>query len=132
MSVKLNTYICIGCMFDYKEWKKELEDKMESEVQYKREFMAFDIMEPYFDSAYEGIHHKDDLCILSDGMNGEFVFVGRVFHKTECYQHFGEPVDATKIWKENKHLRKEIPQQIEETFKVKAPKAKLYIIPYYR
>jgi hypothetical protein len=71
MSVQVNTYVMEGVLFEY----AALEDRYED-------------FEPYMDSAFEGIKHKDGICVLFDGMNGDYVAIGRVIAKTENGQHF--------------------------------------------
>lgn len=76
MSVQCNTYVMIGALFPYSEL---------FENQYDR-------LEPYTDSAFKGIHHHNGLCVLPDGMNGEYVAIGKVLAKSENYQGFNAPV----------------------------------------
>lgn len=71
MSVRVNTYVMEGALFQY----ELLKDR-------------FDHLEPFMDSAFEGIKHKDGVCVLFDGMNGDYVAVGRVIAKTGNHQHF--------------------------------------------
>jgi len=53
---------------------------------------AYDHLEPYRDSAFDGIKHHDGLCVLYDGMNGSYVAIGKVIAKTEDGQGFEEPI----------------------------------------
>lgn len=67
MSTQTNTYAIIGAMLPY--------DLVGGD--------NYDKFEPYFDNAFEGIHHHDGLCILGDGMNGEYAVVGKVLAKSD-------------------------------------------------
>jgi hypothetical protein len=75
MSVQANTYVMRGALVPYSEMKGRYDD-----------------LEPYMDSAFKGIHHKDGVCVLYDGRNGKYVAVGRVLAKTENHQGLDEPV----------------------------------------
>lgn len=75
MGTQINAYVMHGVVRDYKEFKGKFEE-----------------LEPYMDSAFNGIHHKDGVCVLFDGMGGKFVAVGRVLAKTGNHQPFDEPV----------------------------------------
>jgi len=75
MSVQANTYVMRGALVPYSEMKGR-----------------YDELAPYMDSAFKGIHHKDGVCVLYDGMNGKYVAVGRVLAKTKNHQGLDEPV----------------------------------------
>lgn len=77
MSVQCNTYVMIGALFPYEAFKGKYEE-----------------LEPYLDSAFDGIHHHNGICVLFDGMNGKYVAVGKVLAKTENWQGFEEPIAA--------------------------------------
>jgi hypothetical protein len=53
-----------------------------------------DKLEPYYDSAFEGIHHHNSLCVLFDGMNGKYVAIGHVIAKTQNWRGFEEPIQV--------------------------------------
>jgi len=74
MSVQVNTYIMWGALFPFKEFA-DRED-----------------FEPYYDSAFKGIHHHNGLCVLADGMDGEYTAIGHVLHKTRNHDGFQEPI----------------------------------------
>lgn len=76
MSVQTNTYAIIGAMIPYKAAGGD---------NYER-------LEPYFDSAFDGIHHHDGLCVISDGMNGDYAVVGKVLAKSDEFGHLPKPV----------------------------------------
>jgi hypothetical protein len=78
MSVQQNHYVVIGKRFDYKEFYTLVCPNGDADH-------YFDTEHPYTDSAFKGIHHHNDICIISDGMNGKYVVVGRVLQKSGNY-----------------------------------------------
>lgn len=79
MSVQCNTYVMIGVTFPYETFK----DKDE----------ALELrLEPYQDSAFKGLHNHCGLCVLKDGMNGEFVAIGKVIAKSANHEGLVAPV----------------------------------------
>lgn len=73
MSTQINTYAMVGAILPY---DGELYDKLE----------------PYMDDAFEGVQHHDGLCVLYDGMNGEYIAVGKVVAKSANHEGFVAPV----------------------------------------
>lgn len=67
MSVQSNTYLMVGVKLDFDAFTAEQRDKIE----------------PYEDSAFGGIHHHNGLCAIVDGMNGDYIFIGRVLAKSD-------------------------------------------------
>src|SRR5690606_21928000 len=74
MSVQMNTYVMWGVLLPFKEFA-DRED-----------------FEPYMDSAFKGIHHHDGLCVLADGMDGKYMAIGHVLHKTSNHDGFNKPI----------------------------------------
>lgn len=75
MSVQCNTYVMIGAVFPYANFKGKSED-----------------LEPWMDSAFKGIQSKNGITVLYDGMNGKYVAVGKVVAKTTNWEGFDKPV----------------------------------------
>lgn len=75
MSVQVNTYVLRGAMLGY----EQLIERHEA-------------LEPYLDDPFEGIHHHDGLCVLIDGMSGEYVAIGHVIAKSRDGAQFDAPV----------------------------------------
>jgi len=73
MSVQINQYLVYGTKLDYEKYGGE---------------EWYDKFYPYYDNAFKGIHHHDGICVIDDGMNGEYIVVGRVLYKTGNYQFF--------------------------------------------
>ncbi|EKS37805.1 hypothetical protein [Afipia clevelandensis] len=77
MSVQCNTYVLIGTSFPYDTFS---EDDM------------YEKLEPFMDNPFKGIHHHNGICILSDGMNGEYFIVGRVLAKSANHDGLVAPL----------------------------------------
>lgn len=76
MSTQTNTYGIIGVKLPYDAIGEDEDERFE----------------PYMDSAFKGIQHHDGVCILKDGMNGEYIIAGWVIAKSDEYGHLPEPV----------------------------------------
>ena len=81
MSTQTNQYIVVAMRFDffedYEKWHG--------------------IFEPFEDSAYSEIKHHNGLCVMADGRDGEFIFIGRVLKKTKEGQWFEEQYDLYSL-----------------------------------
>ena len=83
MSVNCNTYLMIGVKLPY-------DDKWKGEDNYEK-------FEDYHDSSSGGIHHHNGLCMLSDGMSGEYVIIGKVLQKSGSHGGFRGVTDVGVI-----------------------------------
>lgn len=116
MSVQMNTYCIVGALLPYKPFR---DDKWH------------DKLEPYMDSAFEGIKHHDGLCVLFDGMNGDYVAIGHVIAKTEDSQGFDKPIEVpsgnplTEMPELEKKIRALVPNGVEV-------RIGCYVISHYR
>ena len=79
MSTKTNTYVRVGVMMPF--------DDIFGDGDETREKLL-----PYMDTAYDGIKHHDGLCIVGDGMNGDYAALGRVLAKSDECGHLESPV----------------------------------------
>lgn len=113
MSVQVNTYVLCGVKLPFRECDDDA---------------AFEKLEPYFDSAFKGVHHHNGLCVIDDGMNGNYTFIGRVLAKTQNYEHFNEPV-STDISELEKEL---IANLISAQFSIEKPNVKVWVFSHYR
>jgi hypothetical protein len=78
MSVQLNTYVMYGVLLPF---RRELSDEQN------------DLLEGYTDSAFTpDFNPKDGLTALDDGMNGEYLAIGKVIAKTDDHEGFSKPV----------------------------------------
>ena len=77
MSVQMNTYVLRGAMLPC--------DLFRGDEGHAK-------LEPYMDSAFEGINHYEGLCVLYDGMSSKYVAIGQVLAKSENGQGFDRPV----------------------------------------
>jgi len=113
MSVQCNTYVMIGVKIPYPE---EATDEF------------YDKIEPYTDSSFGGIEHRDGLTVLLDGMNGEYMTIGKILAKTESYEGFEHPIEVHFNNEEFFHVA----SSIEEHFGIKNPKVGVWVISHYR
>lgn len=112
MSTQVNTYAIIGCFVPYDDVSTR-----------------YDELEPYMDSAYEGIQHHDDLCILFDGMSGKYAIVGRVLAKTENHQGLEAPVTFPILDNEE---RSRLLVKIKDLFPDKPAELRHIVVSHYR
>jgi hypothetical protein len=77
MSSQQNTYVMIGAIFPYELFKGD---------------EIYDKLEPYTDNAFDGIHNHKGICVLFDGMNGEYVAIGYVLAKSDNHEGLEAPV----------------------------------------
>lgn len=121
MSVQVNTYVGVGVLLDYCTYMKNSED----------EDAYYEKLEPYMDSAFEGIKSKDGLSVLFDGMNGKYIFVGHLFAKTDNYEHFEEPIKIKELTDLEKDLlASNISKLLDQ--KIDSVSLKPYVISHYR
>lgn len=116
MSVQSNTYIMVGAKLPFDQF---------TEDQYE------ELLEPYRDSAYKGIQHHNNLCVVADGMGGRYVFIGRVLAKTDDQNGnygFDKPIDATAAM--TPELQAEVATLIQQQFGL-APDVRLWIFTHY-
>lgn len=85
MSVNANHYVMLGNKWRYDEFY-DLIAKKHGDVDVWRD----EVEEQYLDSANGGINNHNGICILSDGMNGEYVIVGYVLAKSGEYNDLAD------------------------------------------
>lgn len=74
MSIQRNRYIIIGCKYNYKEFNEKYND-------YEK------YVSPYLDSSFdEKIIEHNGLSMIYDGMNGQYVYIGKIIEKTKDYE----------------------------------------------
>ena len=110
MSVQANTYAMIGAILPY---RNDL----------------YDSLEPYMDSAFKGIHHHEGLCVLYDGMNGEYIAVGRVIAKSGNHEGFVAPVRFPDL---EEFEAFEIESGIRALFPDEAVHVEPFVLTHYR
>ena len=116
MSVQVNTYLVIGVKLPY-------DDKWTGEDNYEK-------FEDYHDSAYEGIHHHNGLCMLSDGMSGEYVIIGKVLQKSGSHGGLRGVTDLDEI-DSNGCDRIYVGSLLKAQFDIDKP-ATIMIVSHYR
>lgn len=121
MSAQSNTYVMVGVMFSYKEFKERFIG--EDDEGYDR------YVDAYSDSAYKGIQHHNGLCVVLDGMNGRHAFIGRVLAKT--VDESGDGIDPTDLTVTDE-LLDEVAGLLVEHFRLMLPKVKTWAFTHYR
>lgn len=80
MSVQWRTFYIHGSRYEYEDFKKL--------YKYKE-------IEDYLISNWdEDIKEKNSLSIIYDGMDGEYVFVGKIIHRSDMYRGFQEVIEV--------------------------------------
>jgi len=116
MSVQVNTYLVIGVTLPYDDkWKGDNYEKFDD----------------YHDSAFGGIHHHNGLCMLSDGMCGNYVVIGKVLKKTDNHRGFDcDPIDVSEIDSDGSD-RAYVGSLLKAQFDIDKP-ATIMIVSHYR
>lgn len=113
MSVQINQYLMFGVKLPFE----------------KSEF-SYEKYEPYLDSPFEGIRHHNGLCVVDDGMNGKYMFIGRVLAKSLDGNHIEGPFDCTtELSITNKDMLSAL---IRTQFGIEKPEIKLWFFTHYR
>lgn len=118
MSVQSNTYVLVGVMLPYDHFTEEQHEEL---------------LPPYRDSAYKGIEHHNGLCVITDGMSGKYVAIGRVLAKSDDQNGnygFNEPVDLDNA--SSPELRNEVEELIYEHFGFEDPSVRDWVFTHYR
>ena len=92
MGVQLNHYVILGHKFEFDEFYDTLAEL--HGIDQDDVFEQFE--DKCHDSAFKGIHMHNDLCIISDGMNGNYVYVGYVLQKSDNYGSLNDYVTTKK------------------------------------
>lgn len=88
MSVQVNTYVLIGVVLGY-------EAAHEAWRNQGRKVSLHDFLTPYMDSAFDlETNPHENITVLYDGMNGEYIAIGHVIAKTGSWQPFDDPVSC--------------------------------------
>ena len=78
MSVQRNHYVMTGIVLDYDNFYKRVGAKYNMD----KDTFFEEIESLYNDGVFEGIHHHNGVCIISDGASGRYVYVGFVLYKS--------------------------------------------------
>jgi hypothetical protein len=110
-------------MLPFKESEKALKVKYsEAEIE--------DIFDKYYDSAFDKKVMEFDGCsLISDGMNGEYNFFGKVFVKSKVY----EAMETSSMPKVTPKIKKNVEEQLMKVFGNDfGIKPKIMIVTHYR
>lgn len=114
MSVQVNQYLGYGYLIPYDDGielleKRHSEDKIE------------ELIDSYNDSAYnKDIVEINGISVLFDGMNGKFIFIGKVFKKSSNYEYLETTIMPTVNKKVKDTLSAECINVFGKTFDEKA------------
>lgn len=101
MSVQENHYTIVGAKFTF----DEFEEKMCGILGVNEYDDIDEYVYDYQDSAFSGIHEKNGLCAIVDGMNGEHVYIGHVLFKSGNYgsinDFVNEKIEPTPLYIEH-------------------------------
>ena len=114
MSTQINQYIIYGIKLNYEDYKGDV---------------WYDKFEPYMDSPFKGIKHHNGLCVLFDGMDGDYIVIGHVVYKTDDGGHFA---DAVPIGELSDREREFVRNNINLAFGIDAENSQYYVVGHYR
>ena len=112
MSVQQNIYVIWGVWLNYDDFYTLLKNK----YNLTKDEVYDQIIEEYRDSAFEGIKHKNKLCVIMDGMCGKYVIIGHVIAKSDENQQGLEKVIAIQALPSK--LKKQIKTNLREIFDI--------------
>lgn len=102
MSVQMNQYLAFGYYLDYEESDKVLCEKYSED---ERD----EIFDKYHDSAFKTeITEINGCSLISDGMNGEYNFFGKIFDKSTV----DEPLDTQFMPKVTKKIKENLKKEL--------------------
>lgn len=110
MSVNTNQYIILGVKIPY---PKESESLYENLTEYS-------------DNGYKPVKQKDSLTAIFDGMNGEYVFIGKVIVRSDANETLDGPVELSY----SPEVAVLLGQLIKEKFGIEE-EVKLWFVTHY-
>lgn len=122
MSVQENHYVMIGHKFEYDAFYKQMEDIHGLSID---DFWD-QFEESCHDSAFQGIHHNQNVCIISDGMDGEYVYVGYVLQKSKNYGNLTDYINPVTKSPE------QVSRYINDYLKIPDLECQLHAFTHYR
>ncbi len=114
MSVHSNTYVLVGVKLPFEHFN---EDQRESH-------------EAYTDSSRKGIHHHNGLCVIDDGMSGEYCFIGRVLAKS--IDEHCEGICPTDCTVDGTIVVAEVADLLKQHFDLDDPDVRVWAFTHYR
>lgn len=124
MSVQVNQYIGYGFFLPFKEARQALVEKF-GEEKYE------ELTDNYYDSAFDSeVKSINDCSMIEDGMNGKYTFFGKVFKKSENYEH----LQTCEIPKIGNKIKENVKKEFEAIFGTNFNEyhAKIMLITHYR
>ncbi len=124
MSVQVNQYLGYGFFLPFKEAREALIEKLTDD---KYQELADD----YHDNAFKPeIKEINGCSMIEDGMNGKYTFFGKVFQKSDNYEH----LQTCEMPKVGKKIKDNVKKEFESLFgnKFSEYDAKIMLITHYR
>lgn len=125
MSVQCNQYLCYGYKFDYETAAKFLKEKL-GEDGYE------DFFDEYSDRAFDSeIVEVNDCSMLWDFMEGEWIFFGKIYAKSDNYEPLSfSPIPITPKIEDEIITKHEFKRIFGTTFENVTPQ--MHLIALYR
>lgn len=116
MSVQSNQYYGYGYFLPYKDAKAALEEKYGEE--FSDELDGF--YDTYSDSAFnDKVVEVNDCSLIIDGMNGEYVFFGKLFAKSANGSYLNKVVISPVKTKVKNNVKQQLLEVFGREFSVK-------------
>ena len=122
MSVQMNQYLGFGYMLDYDGARQVLDNQFsEDELD--------DFFTKYYDSAFEKkIVEVNGFSMIPDGMDGRYIFFGKIFKKSTVY----EPLSTTVMPKITTKMKKALSEEFNKLFGDMEDKPATILLTHYR
>ena len=101
MSTHQTHYVMLGNRYDYNDFYSRVQKRVATnprDAAAELEQWREDVEEKHMDTSADGINNHNGICIVSDGMNSEYVYVGYVLAKSGDGNDLG---DYTAQWHSN-------------------------------
>lgn len=117
MGVNVNHYIMYGVRLKFSDFPGDFLDNIPDE---------------YDDNQYSPFVSNNDIHVVADGMNGDYVFLGKIIHRTNCDDGFASPILVTLTNEEKIRIRMRIRDDLGQYFVTQEPaKFGLWIFSHY-
>ena len=120
MSITKTHYVLQGIKFNFDDFYDRVERKDPNATA-----IGADDDEPFWDEANGPIFHKNNICVIPDAMNGEYVYVGHVTQKS------GDNGDLDDNGVTERPLNSTVLNWVYEAFGFTEP-CSLHIFTHYR
>lgn len=133
MGTVANQYLLLGVKLAYDAVLPALEHKIEKENLNREDYddIRFNFLEPYMDNGYqEAVKHHNGLFVINDGMNGEYLFIGRLIAKTKPGRMLDGIFDLNNT-EEKETIKQIVTELIQAQFGIENQPVGLWLIAHY-